>query len=423
MIIKTFFQYLIFLLFFWGFSVFGQNKLNKTTSFISQLERVEKEFHVHFSYADNSVKNLVILPYKNRLTLKEVIAYFESNLPLVFSFLAENNIVIQKKNETFFICGNLFDKKSEHFIEGAHITVLNTNIHTISASNGYFSIPKINENQVIVISHIAYPTLYLNSTDFLLAKKCITINLNQKIEHLPEIFVQNYLTEGISLKHDNTFAINMEKSGILPGLIEPDVLKKIQVLPGINSVDETVSNINIRGGTSDENLLLWNGIKMYHSGHFFGLISAFNPYLTKSVTVIKNGTSAQYNDAVSGTVKIDAENKMNKKTYGGAGINLLSADAFAQIPITKKWAVQFSGRRSLTDLINTPTFNQYFNKAFQDSKITNNTTTINSEINRKSDFEFFDYSFMSIYKLNKKHKLTLSFMNVENSLLYKETRL
>ena len=84
----------------------------------------------------------------------------------------------------------------------------------------------------------------------------------------------------------------------------PDILQKIQAIPGISSINESISNINIRGGSNDQNLLLWDGIKMYHSGHFFGLISAFNPYLTDKVTLTKNGTSSQYNDGVSGTITI-----------------------------------------------------------------------------------------------------------------------
>lgn len=64
--------------------------------------------------------------------------------------------------------------------------------------------------------------------------------------------------------------MNTAEFGILPGLIEPDILQTVQALPGIKSIDETVSDINVRGGTNDQNLILWNGIKMYQSGHFLG---------------------------------------------------------------------------------------------------------------------------------------------------------
>ena len=108
---------------------------------------------------------------------------------------------------------------------------------------------------------------------------------------------------------------------------------------------------------------------MYHSGHFFGLISAFNPYLTDKVTLTKNGTSSQYNDGVSGTINIESINEISKKSFGGAGFNLLSTDAFAHIPLSNKLGFQFTGRRAITDLINTPTFEQYYKKHFKTRKL------------------------------------------------------
>ena len=95
-----------------------------------------------------------------------------------------------------------------------------------------------------------------------------------------------------------------KKLGILPGLIEADVLQVMQQIPGINSVNESVSSINARGGTHDQNLFLWNGIKMYQTGHFFGLISVFNPNLAHTISIIKSGSSAFYGESVSSVVDI-----------------------------------------------------------------------------------------------------------------------
>jgi len=398
---------------------YSQKLIKETQPLSKLLSATENQYQVKFSYADKVIDSIRILPYNKNLSLTEVIHYFKKNTPLSFTVLSANNILINKSFSENAICGYLIDVNTKKYIEGAHIRVLNTNIHAISSANGYFYIENIDKNLVLEISHISYPTIYLNSTDFLIQKNCIIVSLTQKIQQLPEVLISNFLTSGISIKIDNSININLLKSGILPGLIEPDVLQKIQALPGISSVNETISNINIRGGTNDENLLLWDGIKMYHSGHFFGLISAFNPYLTEKVTVIKNGTSAQYNDGVSGTIKIESVDKIYDKSFAGAGFNLLSADAFAHIPISKKIGVQFSGRRSLTDWLKTPTFTQYFNKAFQDSKISTSPTADN-DIRTSSNFDFFDYSFKFLYDFNKNHQFRINFLTIENSLDYTE---
>ena len=196
----------------------------------------------------------------------------------------------------------------------------------------------------------------------------------------------------------------------------------VQALPGIKSIDETVSDINIRGGTNDQNLILWDGIKMYQSGHFFGLISAFNPYLTDKVSIIKNGTSAQYGDGVSGVIVMETKNEIDYGIHGGAGFNLISGDVFGQVPITDNLALQFSGRRSVTDFLNTPTYDEFSDRAFQDTQIkVTNTNNTDANIIQDENFYFYDFSGKLLYDIDDRHKIRLNFININNRLDYTET--
>ncbi len=112
----------------------------------------------------------------------------------------------------------------------------------------------------------------------------------KKILNLEEVLISDYITQGISKKQNGAIEVAPKKLGILPGLIEPDVLLSLQLLPGIQSSSETASGLQIRGSSPDQNLVLFDGIKMYQSGHFFGLISSFNPYVTKKISLYRNGT-------------------------------------------------------------------------------------------------------------------------------------
>ncbi len=398
---------------------YSQNLSKETKPLSEILSTAEKQYKINFTFANKIISTINIIPYNKSLTLNETIHYLKSNTQLIFTFLTSTNILISKEKNNYSICGYLIDINTKTSIEDAHLRVYNTSVNSVSTTSGYFSIDGINENQVIEISHISYPTLYLNSTDFLINDSCLTISLSQKVETLNEVILTNYLTSGIAIKTNNNITIDVLNSGILPGLIEPDILQKIQAIPGVSSVNETISNINIRGGSNDQNLLLWDGIRMYHSGHFFGLISAFNPYLTDKVVLTKNGTSPQYNDGVSGTINIETINDIPEKTSGGGGFNLLSTDAYAQIPISKKIGIQFSGRRAITDVLNTPTFEQYFKKAFQDSKVT--ATTITDNVQTNSNFNFYDYSFKFLYDFSKDNKLRISFLNVNNKFRFNES--
>lgn len=244
--------------------------------------------------------------------------------------------------------------------------------------------------------------------------------ITQKLE---EVVITNYLTKGISRKSDGKTVIKTKDFGILPGLIEPDILQTIQALPGILSVDETVSNINVRGGTHDQNLILWDGIKMYQSGHFFGLVSAFNPYLTTDINVSKNGTSVIYGDGVSSVIDMQQSNSLDQDFKAGAGFNLIHADGFAKVPITKEAEIQVSARRSVTDFIFTPTYDQYLKRVFQDSDFSNSQPNTTPIVSNNERFYFYDIAAKLLYNITDQDQIRFNFSTINNSLTYDQLSL
>ncbi len=240
-----------------------------------------------------------------------------------------------------------------------------------------------------------------------------------RMQNLEEVVITNYLTTGITKLNDGSITIKPKTFGILPGLIEPDVLQTIQALPGVLSTDETVSNINVRGGTHDQNLILWDGIKMYQSGHFFGLISAFNPHTTKRINVYKNGTRAKYGDGISSIIDMHLPDDIDNEFDAGLGFNLINVDGYIKVPLSKKTELQLSTRRSITDLINTSTYDQYFKRIFQDSDFTKGKNNSNS-ISQNETFYFYDITAKFLYDVTKKDKIRFHFLNVNNNLNYDE---
>ena len=107
----------------------------------------------------------------------------------------------------------------------------------------------------------------VNNTTVLVVARQEKINLQE----LSEVTISGYIVRGINKLDNGSFEIDISDFDILPGLIDTDVLQAAQAFPGIQSINETVSDINIRGGTHDQNLMLWDDIKMYQSGHFFWL--------------------------------------------------------------------------------------------------------------------------------------------------------
>ncbi|MDX8554821.1 TonB-dependent receptor plug domain-containing protein [Tenacibaculum sp. 1B UA] len=245
-----------------------------------------------------------------------------------------------------------------------------------------------------------------------------SISKSNEYNLLKEVLVTNYITSGINKKRDGTISILPKQLGVLPGLTEPDVLESLKIIPGVQSPNETATGIYIRGGTPNQNLVLWDGIKMYYSGHFFGMISAFNPYTTKEITLSKSGTGARYGNRVSGVIDIKTTEKIPSKITGNFGLNMTHADALLTIPFSKKTALSFSARRSFSDVLKTFTFNKLSMRVFQtfDDNQENQIIDKNIKFDRDNEFKFSDYTTKFVYKPNEDEFLSVSFLHTKNQM-------
>lgn len=386
---------------------------------VDVIDVLENRFEVKFSYAVKDVQAIMVHRPDEVDSLKSIIENLNNTTLLSFKFLTERYITISIIDKTIDICGVLLsdDKRP---LSGASIVVNNTVKGAVSAGNGAFGIGDVPVNATITVSFLGFENLSISALELWKNESCKTLIVQEKAEVLNQILITKFLTTGIQKRIDGSTILNTEKFGILPGLIEPDILQSIQVLPGVESVNESIANINVRGGTNDQNLIVWDNIKMYHSGHFFGLISAYNPYLTDRVVVTKNGTSSEFSDGVSSTINMSTKNNVNADLSGGFGANLIHTDVFLEIPISKKIAVHVSGRRSFTDIVPSPTYNNYFERSFQDSELTTNSQNIN-ESNQSSEFFFYDYTAKLLYDLNENHKFRANVIGIHNNLDYTET--
>lgn len=230
-------------------------------------------------------------------------------------------------------------------------------------------------------------------------------------ERLDKVVINSYLTTGISKKDDASYLINLKKLGLLAGLTEQDILESIQQLPGVVSINENATELSVRGGNSDQNRLIWDGINIYHSGHLFGMVSVFNPNIESNVSFLNKGTNAKYGQRISSVIDVNTSNKIAKDTHFNFGVNGISSDVVIETPIIKnKLSLQTSFRRSYEDLYETKTFYRYEEKAYQN-------TNILEEI-----FYFKDYNVKLNFKPNKKNTFHFSLIHIDNDLYnnYKE---
>ncbi|WP_333600640.1 TonB-dependent receptor [Flavobacterium sp.] len=408
---KLFFLCLLFLSLFVAHAQQGESALPLK----SVLEDISSKNNIKFNYIDEELIIYKIIPPKETLSLSEKIAYIQSQTGITIKQISENYYsVFNNRKLDKPLCGYLIDTESDLPVENATVSIAGTKVIVFSNEKGYFELPLVSPN-TIEISHLNFEKKTINPAE-LYVTNCPKIKLNPVVQQLEEVIAQRYLTTGISKKNDGSLEIKPSKFGILPGLIEPDVLQTMQQIPGINSVDETVSNINVRGGTHDQNLFLWNGIRMFQTGHFFGLISAFNPSLAQTISVTKNGSSAFFGESVSSLIDISSHTKTIEKTNSSISTNLISAEFYTKIKTSEKANFILSGRRSLTDFFASPTYKNYRNKIFQNTVVTNlnNNQTIDFKSNEK--FYFYDFTTQYQQKIGQRSELTADVILIKNFL-------
>ncbi len=238
-------------------------------------------------------------------------------------------------------------------------------------------------------------------------------NKNRKfsfVNKLDLVTIKAYLNKGIKKNNDGSYLIEPDQLKILPGLTEPDVLESIQQLPGVLSPNETATGFFVRGGFSDQNRIIWDGINIYHKGHLFGMISPLNPNMTSGIKFINKGTHPRYGERLSSVVDITSNNKISDDIKGEIGLNGFNADALLELPIIhKKLNLIASARSSYNGIIETPAFNQSAEKVFENTKISQNPDGSNS-------FYFNDYNLKLNYKPDDSNSLFASFIAIDNRL-------
>lgn len=294
---------------------------------------------------------------------------------LLFSILPL--LAIAQKRIT--ISGYIKDLKTGEAIVGA--SVYNTNEKKGVATNnyGFYSLTVTREDTLgLIISVVGYkPQLKkINAND----KIELNIQMEEsEAQELSEVVVSSVRTDkNVRKAQMSVIDVPMKQIKTLPAILgERDVLKIIQLLPGVQAGHEGTSGFFVRGGNADQNLVQLDEATVYNPNHLFGLFSTFNTNALKNVTLIKGGFPAQYGGRLSSILDITTKEGNNHNFSAAGGIGLLTSNITLEGPLKKnKSSFIISGRRSYIDILSKPFI----------PKNKNNTTYYFYDINAKINF-------------------------------------
>lgn len=301
--------------------------------------------------------------------------------------------------------GLVIDSETGEQLPFASVQVPSQNIALLTTTNGNFSIKNIISNPVrLMINYIGYLPI---DTLLTWSDQCVnhTFRLIHKVNLIDTVNVKSIKLEMVDYRNDVDFAsiLNPMRLIDMPAVVETDIFRTLQLLPGI-SYSENSSELNIRGGTSDQNLVLFDGQTLYNLSHYYGVFSSVNPNIVKDVQVYKGGFDSRYGERVSGIVDITGKSGNQLKPVLIADVNLLDINLATEIPVSKKLTIVAAGRRSYSDIYKTSLANSLFKK-YESSykKMPGDTVTIS-----EPSFYFYDVNGKINYRISDQENISVS---------------
>jgi hypothetical protein len=293
------------------------------------------------------------------------------------------------------ISGNIIDDMSGETLIGATIYVPQLGLGTSSNEYGYYSlaVPMGLDSISIEFSYVGYQTI--NRKILPKANISLSVRLGTGVQ-LAEVLVQaNSIKAQIRSTQMSVEEITTKEVKVIPAFLgETDILKTIQLKPGIPSGSEGTTGLYVRGGGTDQNLIVLDEAVVYNANHLFGFFSTFNTDAVKDLKLYKGGFPAQYGGRLSSVIDVRMKDGNNRSYHWAGGIGLIASRLTLEGPIARdKSSFIVSGRRTYADIIT-----RQINKANED----------NEDWNPIPDYYFYDLNTKVNYTLSEKDRLFLS---------------
>lgn len=291
------------------------------------------------------------------------------------------------------ISGYIMDADTGEKLIGANVSISGTTSGTTSNDFGFFSITPSTDSLKLEISYVGYEPQEIA----LLLDQDTSLNISlQSSAQLTTVEVTSDRVERIEENVQmSRIDVPVDQIKKIPALLgEVDVIKAIQLLPGVQSGGEGQTGIYVRGGSPDQNLILLDGVPVYSISHLGGLFSVFNADAIKNVNLIKGGFPARFGGRLSSVLQVSMKDGNNQTFKGEGSIGLITSKLTLEGPINRgKTSFIVSGRRTYLDLFAKPVAKS---AARQDG----------SEI--KPKLHFYDLNAKVNHTFNDRHRLYLS---------------
>ncbi len=298
-------------------------------------------------------------------------------------------------SQKFTISGYVQDSASGEKLFGANVYDTRSHLGVATNEYGYFSLTLPQDSVSLVVSYIGYGAYSYNF--FIDQDIRLNIKLNSANMLSEVVITESKSDQMVKDVQMSIVRLPVEQLKTLPVFMgEADVMKTLQLMPGVQSGNEGTSGIYVRGGGPDQNLILLDGVPVYNANHLFGFFSVFNPDAISSINLIKGGFPAQYSGRLSSVIDIRLKEGNDKKYGGEFSVGTIAAKVMVEGPIWKDHtSFIFSARRTYIDVLAAPVI-----------ALINKTNGGGEKL--KAGYYFYDANLKLNHKFSDKDRLFLS---------------
>ncbi|MFQ5641458.1 MAG: carboxypeptidase-like regulatory domain-containing protein, partial [bacterium] len=272
---------------------------------------------------------------------------------VIYTVVLSGTVLNAQSAQTGSVSGFVYDKANGEALINANVFLRNTPIGSSTNVSGYYVIPKILAGEyTLVCRYIGYKSFEQTLSIVPGSQEIINITLNRQDIELEKIVVTDEAVptiEKLFVRPLSKIDLSAKQINQIPQVAEADLLRALQLLPGVLPVSDFSSALYIRGGTPDQNLHLIDGTDVYNPEHAFGLFSTFNTDAIKKVELSKGGFGARYGGRLSAIIDVTNLDGNREEFEGTSSLSLLSARTTVQMPLGNLGSLSGSFRRTYFD--------------------------------------------------------------------------
>ena len=382
-------------------------------SVLEAFKSLEQKHQVVFSYNPRLLEPIRFV-LGNAQSLADALETMSASLPIRFERVGNNGILVIPIRST--ITFQVQDVDDQRSIDLVYVTLNDQQPKYLLPKNGSYALEGAFLTDSLVINTSFYHPF--KTTIASLQSSGSMVNMKGETTDLGDVTILSHITAGVnSVLGDHRIEVNMSDLNLIAGETDGDVFQVLQAIPGIRSPNGKPGSLNLRGGPFDQNLLLFDNIPIYHTGHFFGTFSPYNPGIVDKISIYRGGLPASWGGRVGGVIDIKTQQHVPDSLSIGLMTNTVTSGLELRVPIVKnKLGLVFSARANVFNNM-PPKLEAYYDLNFQGSRISDLALEGPVEL-RNLNIGFSDMNGKLIFKPSDKHNLSLSFLTIANDFSY-----